>query len=172
MPVSYTLTIHIAEGDTPRMTHDSTDSNRMIWKGDTSSAGHMWYSIRAGDDPAQSYGFAPEGDKDGVRSVAGEVSPDDSDTYHQPLYERTMEINEEQYNRLMEFGQAGLQNDWSILETDTTRSPTVVWISPGMRPGTPGLSGVNREGEFTVPMVQYTSSRNPMGRSGPILKGI
>jgi len=112
MPGPYTLKIHIAEGNTPKIAQDSTDPNRMIWKGEISSAGHMWYSIREGDNLAQSYGFAPEDDKDGIRSVAGKVTDTDSDNYHQPLYERTMEISKEQYDRLMEFGQAGLQNNW------------------------------------------------------------
>jgi len=114
MPGPYTLTIHIAEDDTPLMAEDPKDENRMLWEGETSSAGHMWYSIRKGDGPAQNYGFAPQDSKSGPRSVAGKVSDTDSNTYLQPLYERTMEISEKQYKDIMKFGDAGLENNWKF----------------------------------------------------------
>jgi len=107
----YTLTIHIAEGGTPRF---GPDLEKTVWKDakDTSAAGHMWYSIREGNSPALSYGFEPEGEKSEPKSALGEVSTDDIKIYHQPLYERTMEINQEQYDRLMDFGEDGKNKKW------------------------------------------------------------
>jgi len=162
MPGPYTLTIHIAEDGTPKLDQDRTDKNRMLWKGETSSAGHMWYSIRDGDGPAKSYGFAPQNDKNRPGSVTGKVYDTDSKKYYQPLYERTMEISEKQYNSLLEFGEAGLQNDWQL---------TVVWISPGMPSSTRSLSGMSRKRQLFA-VVNYTYSRNTADRSGPIMKGI
>jgi len=111
----YTLTIHIAEGGTPRF-----NARRKVWEDakDTSTAGHMWYSLQKGGEGQDekgallSYGFEPEGEKSGPRSAPGEVSTDDIKIYHQPLYERTMEISKEQYDSLMEFGQDGKNKEW------------------------------------------------------------
>jgi len=114
----YTLTIHIAEGDTPTLDPDLFDGKATAWKGkeDTSAAGHMWYSIReikeGGDDLVHSYGFAPEDGKSGAGSVAGKVTEDDNKVYHQPLYERTLEISKQQYDKLMEFGRDGVDEKW------------------------------------------------------------
>jgi len=113
----YTLTIHVAEGGTPTF-----DPDRKVWEDakDTSSAGHMWYSVRdesladGHPDKENSYGFAPEDGKSGVTSVPGEVSPYDNNIYHQPLYGRTLEISEEQYTRLKEFGQNGMDKQWDF----------------------------------------------------------
>jgi len=109
----YTLTIHIAEGGTPRFDPE-LDPEKPVWidAKDTSAAGHMWYSIREGNGPALSYGFEPEGEKSEPKSALGKVSTEDSKVYHQPLYERTMEISKEQYDRLIEFGQDGKNEQW------------------------------------------------------------
>jgi len=62
--------------------------------------------------PEHSFGFAPENGKSGVGSVPGKVFPTDNVVYHQPLYERTMEISEEQYKDLMQFGRDSMNGKW------------------------------------------------------------
>jgi len=112
MSAPYILTIHIAEGGTPTFNSDTK-----VWEDakDTSTAGHMWYSIREGEGDnavVHSFGFAPQDGKSGLTAVPGKVFPSDNDTYHQPLYARSMEISQEQYEKLLKFGQDGMKEKW------------------------------------------------------------
>jgi len=111
----FTLTIHIAEAGTPIMEETYEGSGNWVWKGKTSKPGHMWYSINDGNNKPLSYGFEPEDGKNGPRSVVGKVTTTDRDAYHQPLYERTIEISEEQYDELVKFGKAGVEKGYHSL---------------------------------------------------------
>jgi len=100
----YILTVYIAEGGTP-MFAPGTEERIRTGK---SLAGHMWYSLQQGDGPEYSYGFgSSEGEE------PGKVTRDDTDMYYNPLY-KTIRINEQQYARLSEFGENGIDKNWSF----------------------------------------------------------
>jgi hypothetical protein len=72
----------------------------------TSTPGHMFYVIEHGAEK-KSYGLAPI--KHGDFNGPGKVYPDDVDNYHNPLYQRTLEITQVQYQQLKDFGSNPLQ---------------------------------------------------------------
>jgi len=112
----YTLTIHIADKGTPLLNPDDR-----TWDGEkTSRSGHMWYSIQDGNGNERSFGFAPAEEGKGIGSVAGAVTDRDNDIYYKPRHERTMEITEEQYNKLMAFGENGMNGKWGDMEIGRT----------------------------------------------------
>jgi len=165
----YTLTIHIAEGGTPTF---NPKTNAWEDARNNSSAGHMWYSVRDESlpdehpDKENSYGFAPEDEKSGVVSVAGEVSPDDNITYQQPLYERMFEISGEQYKSLKEFGQNGMDKQWDFFSNQyhsVNNSCVDFTWGPGVRFGTLGLS-IMSQANFMA-RIQHLA-QNTLARSG------
>ena len=85
----YTVTIYVAAPGTP------------LASGGTSAAGHVYYVISDGHSQ-NSFGFAPV--KEGAPMGLGQRLDDDLQTYQNPLYARTMQISEEQYNKLNQFG--------------------------------------------------------------------
>ena len=86
----YTVTIYVAAPGTP------------LKEGGTSLAGHVYYTISAGQGEL-SYGFAPA--THGASSGPGEVSDGDLARYQRPLYSRTMEVSQAQYQKLLNFGE-------------------------------------------------------------------
>lgn len=64
--------------------------------------GHMFYSLQKNDEEPSSYGFAPA--TPGRLWEQGEPKDNDIKTYLNPAYTRTLEITEEQYEKLSEFG--------------------------------------------------------------------
>jgi len=117
MPAPYILTIYIAEGGTPLLDHRNGNPT-----GEKSRSGHMWYSIREENGPdatEQSYGFQP---KVSGFSGAGEVTDKDIGTYYKPRYTRTIEITQEQYERLKEFGDNGVDENWDFFKDTNFRS--------------------------------------------------
>lgn len=106
----YTVTVYLAYPGTPLKHEDSG-----YFTGQTSAAGHMWYEIWDGATN-NSYGFAPK--EEGVSSGPGEVGRTDTDTYHQPGYSRTLEISAEQYQRLKQFGEDGVDEHWNYFRSD------------------------------------------------------
>jgi hypothetical protein len=100
----YTLTIKIAAPGNAYVDKDG--------KQHASLPGHMWFSISAngkiGDAEDKSYGFAPI--KSGAVSGKGRVTDDDR-VYKGSYYERTLEITEAQYKKLLEFGEAAKTGD-------------------------------------------------------------
>lgn len=87
----YTVTVFVAAPGTP------------LRDGSTSAAGHLYYQISNGESE-KSYGFSPQ--KHGVVVGPGRVSTEDAQTYQSPFYGRTMEITENKYNKLRDFGEA------------------------------------------------------------------
>ena len=104
MPESkYTLSIHIAAPGTPikkkngsPVLIEGTDEQQ------TSLPGHMFYSLQKNDKEPSSFGFAPE--TPGTLLGQGKPQFEDINTYLNPAYTRTLEITEEQYKKLHEFG--------------------------------------------------------------------
>lgn len=70
--------------------------------GDThaSTGGHMWYSISNGVDAAKSYGF--ESKYDSVHGE-GQVTPYDDRGYKETIYEVTIALSKDQYEKLLTF---------------------------------------------------------------------
>lgn len=96
----YTVTIYIAHPGTPL---NDNEGNPLILDGErkTSSAGHMWYQISNFEEEI-SYGFAPI--KTGI-SGPGSVTKFDTIHYEKPYYSRTLEIREDQYLQLKNYGE-------------------------------------------------------------------
>ena len=92
----YTVTIYIAAPGTPLL-----DSNGKI-SGLTSDSGHMFYAISNGIDEPRSYGFSPI--QHGSMNGPGQIAHDDLQAYKDPVYSRTMEISQDQYEKLRAFG--------------------------------------------------------------------
>jgi len=113
MSDKYTLTVHIALRGTPLLKPENGTPT-----GKTSIPGHMWYSIQKGDGPEQSYGFQP---KISLPVGPGEVVTTDNATYYKPRHERTMEITREQYEKLQEFGQNGVNQNWDFFKDTNFR---------------------------------------------------
>lgn len=98
----YSLTIYTALPGTPLVDMEGKPDG-------TSAAGHMWYSLSDGKSE-NSYGFAPR--EHGASSGPGKGFDTDTKAYQNPAYSRTLEITPEQYAKLKQFGQAGLDQDW------------------------------------------------------------
>ncbi len=67
----------------------------------TSTPGHMFYVIEYGAEK-KSFGLAPE--NHGEMNGPGKVYDNDEKNYENPLYRRTLEITQAQYQKLKEFG--------------------------------------------------------------------
>jgi hypothetical protein len=92
----YTLTTYIAAPGTPII--DPVTGQRS-----ESLPGHMYYMVSDGVNQ-NGYGFAPIGH--GRPIGPGSVSKYDFESYQDPVYARTIEITENQYNSLKTFGEA------------------------------------------------------------------
>jgi len=68
----------------------------------TSAPGHMFYVLHGPGNTTKSFGFAPS--EHGSMNGPGEVMKTDASEYKDPRYSRTLEISEEQYRKLEEFG--------------------------------------------------------------------
>ncbi len=96
----YTATVYVAA---PGTTINDPDNDELQSK---SLPGHMYYMIS--DDREQNgYGFAPAGH--GSPLGAGLVSDKDFLSYQDPYYARTIEITRDQYEKLKEYGNAGIK---------------------------------------------------------------
>lgn len=104
----YKLTVYTALPGTPILDRYGNPEG-------TSAAGHMWYSISDGKTES-SYGFAPR--EHGASSGPGKAYDTDTTAYQNPVYSRTLEISSEQYAKLKQFGQAGLDQDWRYFKGD------------------------------------------------------
>ena len=102
----YSLTIYTALPGTPLVDMEGKPDG-------TSAAGHMWYSLSDGK-AENSYGFAPR--EHGASSGPGKGFDTDTKAYQNPAYSRTLEITPEQYAKLKQFGQAGLDQDWRFFK--------------------------------------------------------
>ena len=85
----YTVTIYVAAPGTP------------LASGGTSAAGHVYFVTSDGHSQ-NSFGFAPI--EHGVSKGVGKPWDSDFREYQKPAYARTMQISEEQYNKLNQFG--------------------------------------------------------------------
>lgn len=96
---TYTLTTYIAAPGTPIIDPVTEQSGASL-------PGHMYYMISDGLIK-EGYGFAPKGH--GCPVGQGQVSQFDFESYQNPAYARTIEITHKQYEKLKEFGEAGLK---------------------------------------------------------------
>lgn len=102
MSKKYTLTLYIAAPGTP-LTDDKGQPLIKNGKQEHSMVGHVYYKISDGTkDGTTGYGFAPK--KDGDPFGPGEVQRKEYEKYQNPIYERQLEISEEQYRRLSDYG--------------------------------------------------------------------
>ncbi len=108
MSGTYKLTVYTALPGTPILDRYGNPQG-------TSAAGHMWYSISDGKSD-QSYGFAPK--EHGASSGPGKGYDTDTQVYQNPAYSRTMEVSEQQYTKLKQFGEAALKEDWRYFKGD------------------------------------------------------
>ncbi|MET3449667.1 calcium-binding protein [Ralstonia sp. 1138] len=89
------VTVNIANAGTP------------LSDGNTSSVGHMWYSLDKGDgSQPSSYGFAPDENHHGQPFAPGQVYSNDNSNYTSTYYTRTVEISQAQYDAMKNFGEA------------------------------------------------------------------
>lgn len=98
----YTVSIHIAAPGTPMFRNGQPIIDPETNKQQTSLPGHMFYSLQKNDEEPSSFGFAPE--TPGRLLGQGEPQFKDIKTYLNPAYTRTLEITEEQYGKLRDFG--------------------------------------------------------------------
>lgn len=97
--MAYTVTVYVALPGTP------------LENGKTSQAGHVWYKIAdTASNTSKSYGFQSV---NGTPGGPGEVVDTDTKNYQNPYYSRTLEISREQYEQLKQYGEDGLQGNWS-----------------------------------------------------------
>ncbi|CDH23668.1 hypothetical protein [Xenorhabdus bovienii] len=141
----YIVTIYAAHPGTPLNEDDGTpkfDKGERI----TSAAGHMWYEISDGK-VNDAYGFAPI--KSGMLGP-GEVTKKDTIHYENPRYSRTIEITEEHYNKLKEYGELAIDKnnpDFGLYYIGTSNSCIdFTWKalrSAGLKPKVGGDSPYN-----------------------------
>lgn len=90
--------------------------------GETSGAGHVWYRIDDGNGNQEYYGFAQNPDFPHQTGVPGEVYHDDDERYVDIEYTRTIEITQQQYDELKEFGDNpygfGFGTDYDIVNNN------------------------------------------------------
>ncbi len=99
MSKEYTLTINIEDRGTLYTTiKDGVEVTS------PSIAGHMWYSISDGVSKDQNFGFASE---NGLPIDAGDPVDNDANNYAgDPAYSVTINVSEEQYNSLKNYGKS------------------------------------------------------------------
>ena len=93
-----TVSINIADRGTKTVDSEGNE--------DTSTVGHMWYSLKKDDEsPEASYGFAPDDEHESHPFAPGSVHRNDNTHYQEPrYYTRTVEISEDQYDAMKDFG--------------------------------------------------------------------
>lgn len=111
MADKYSVSIYVAAPGTPIA--DPMNANA------TSAAGHVYYAILKGSE-RMSYGFTPL--EHGVVRGAGGVTGEDLKLYKSPFYRRTLEITEEQYEKLKEFGDSPARFKFDLNYNGATNS--------------------------------------------------
>lgn len=87
--------------------------------GKTSAAGHVYFEIAQGEQRS-SYGFAPAAE--GSLAGPGRVYRYDADNYLDPVYQRTIEITKEQFEKLQAFGEDPEKHGFSTQYNGATNS--------------------------------------------------
>ncbi|QNR97727.1 hypothetical protein ICJ04_02055 [Stenotrophomonas sp. 169] len=99
----YTLTIYVAARGTPMVDPDQPTRSR-----GTSRTGHMYLETAHGDD-RRSAGWQPEDPIPGGGYLGG-TSDDDVRSYVSPYYARTMEITQDQFEKIREYSEAPVEH--------------------------------------------------------------
>jgi hypothetical protein len=100
----YTVSIYVAAPGTPML---DPETRQLVG---TSAAGHMYYNISDGSE-TKGYGFSPLAHN--TAKGPGQIVRDEFKSYDAPAYSRTLEITKDQYDKLKEYGEAGLRKDQS-----------------------------------------------------------
>jgi hypothetical protein len=90
-----------------------------LLEGGSSAAGHVYFAISDGKTQS-SYGFSPI--ESGAASGPGKVSTADVEEYQRPFYKRTLEITQEQYEKLKDFGERPKENGFDTMYNGATNS--------------------------------------------------
>lgn len=99
----YTVTVYVAAPGTPLTKEDGSPKILENGRQDFSAVGHLYYKVSDGTETGTvGFGFAPE--EEGQAIGKGKVKPDEFKKYQNPVYERTLEVSEEQYRALIAFG--------------------------------------------------------------------
>ena len=110
MKDKYTVTFKAAQKNTWYHNIDTGISG-------ASAAGHMWYSVKKNDEKAQSFGFSRKDGHTGLWDVPGNRTSGDDDSYKDKdqngnpagkIYTITIQINQDQYDKLVKFGKGML----------------------------------------------------------------
>ncbi|MBI5556778.1 MAG: hypothetical protein HY885_04010, partial [Deltaproteobacteria bacterium] len=89
----------------PTVTINIAGSGTQLATGETSSTGHMWYSLDDGDGNTSSYGFAPDPAHEGWPLAPGEVHRNDDTNYQGRDTSVTIPISQAQYDAMKNFGE-------------------------------------------------------------------
>lgn len=132
----YTVTIYLAA------------PGALLAGGGTALMGHMYLQTVHGAKK-HSYGFGP-----GPDAATGEVAYDDADAYQAPYYARTLEITQQQYDRIRAFGAHPAAHGFNVDgPLFTTSCVDFVWTALA-HAGIPRQSGngeeLEHDGEFAV----------------------
>jgi hypothetical protein len=127
----------------------------------TSLPGHMFYVTETGNTK-KSYGLAPI--THGERQGLGKVYEDDLRNYENPLYCRTLEITQAQYQKLDEFGKTPTRFGFSTYYQDVRNNCVdFTWAALNYA----GLHATTRQGGHrghpakNVPRPKYEGSLKP-----------
>lgn len=107
MSDQHTIDVFVAAPGTP------------LSSGISSAAGHVYFEISDGSAKA-SYGFSPK--DHGVMRGQGVVGKEDTSTYQSPVYQRRLEITQEQYQKLKAFGDDPEKHGFSTQYNGATNS--------------------------------------------------
>ncbi|OSI18216.1 hypothetical protein BWD09_03285 [Neisseria dentiae] len=109
----YTVTVYAAAPGTPLFNHQTglPDIDKETNKQKTSLPGYMFYAISTDGGRTQTaYGFAPKEDAERTAwhslDMPGKMQEEEHKKYRNPYYARTMEITEQQYTALQNFGRS------------------------------------------------------------------
>ena len=109
--------------------------------GTTSATGHMWYSLNDGNGNITSYGFSPDAAHEGWPIAPGAVHHDDNTNYQTRDYVKIVEISQDQYDAMKNFGDNPASNGFTDYNGLTRSCIDFTWA--GLKAGglTDGYQG-------------------------------
>lgn len=132
MKKRYTVTVYVAAPGTPLTKEDGSPlllpgSNKQ----DHSVVGHLYYKVSDGTVAGtKGFGFAPK--KEGEAFGLGEVKKDEFKKYQNPIYERTLEISEQQYKKLLNYGQNPMLGKFDATDYNGVNNSCVDFLYGGL----------------------------------------
>ena len=159
---AYTLTVYVAAPGTPLVNPEQPNESR-----GTSLTGHMYLETSHGAD-ARSAGWQP-GDRLPGGGYLGDPVTTDTSTYIAPYYARTIEISEEQFNRIREYSadpvRYGLDSKYDAISNSCTDFTWGALNHAGLHAKAVGIEFKNFEGVIqparNVPHIQSIEAPFP-----------